>query len=58
MVRNQFYKGIKLVKNDNGSEFISNPMQNFYYEHGILYESSDIDTHNNMEGWYLSIDVY
>jgi len=44
MVRNQFHKGIKLVRSDNGSEFTSGPMQTFYGEHGILQESSCVDT--------------
>jgi len=44
MVRNQFHKGIKVVRSDNGSKFTSGPMQEFYYEYGILRESSCIDT--------------
>jgi len=44
MVKNQFQKGIKVVRSDNGSEFIPGPMQDFYYEHGILCESSCVHT--------------
>ena len=44
MIRNQFHKGIKVVRSDNGSEFTSSPMQTFYGEHGILRESSCVDT--------------
>ena len=44
MVRNQFHKGVKVVRSDNGSEFTSGPMQNFYSDHGILRESSCVDT--------------
>ena len=44
MVRNQFHKGIKVVKSDNGFEFTSGPTQSFYCEHGILRENSCVDT--------------
>jgi len=30
MVKTQFNKGVKVVRSDNGSEFTSGPMQNFY----------------------------
>jgi len=43
MVRNQFNRGIKVARSDNGSEFTLGPMQKFYYEHEILRESSCID---------------
>jgi len=44
MVRNQFHKGIKVVRSNNRSEFTSDPMQTFYGEHEILRESSCVDT--------------
>jgi len=44
MVRNQFDKAVKVVKSDNGSEFTSGPMQEFYNNYGILRESSCVDT--------------
>ena len=44
MVKNQFNKGIKVVRSDNGSEFTSGPMQIFCREHGILRENSCVDT--------------
>jgi len=44
MIRNEFHKGIKVVRSDNGSKFTSGPTQNFYYEHEILCESSCVDT--------------
>jgi len=31
MVRTQFDKKIKVVRSDNGSEFTSGPMQEFYF---------------------------
>jgi len=44
MVKNQFNKGVKMVRSDNGSEFTSGHMREFYSEHGILRESSCVDT--------------
>lgn len=44
MIRTQFDKEVKVVRSDNGSEFTSGPMQEFYFEHGILRESSCVDT--------------
>jgi len=43
-VNTQFNRGIKVVRSDNGSEFTSGPMQNFYHERGILPENSCVDT--------------
>ena len=34
-VKNQFNRGVKVVRSDNGSEFTSGPMQNFYHESGF-----------------------
>jgi len=39
MVKYQFNKVIKAIKSDNGSEFTSRPMKEFYLEHGILCDS-------------------
>ena len=44
MVKNQFNKGVKVVRSDNGSEFTSGPMENFYHGHGILWKSGCVDT--------------
>ena len=44
MVKTQFGKGVKVVRSDNGSEFVSRSMQEFYSEHGIVRESSCVDT--------------
>ena len=43
MVRTQFEKKIKVVRSNNGSEFTSRPMQEFYFEYSILRESSYVD---------------
>jgi len=44
MVKNQFNKGVKVVHSDNRNEFTLGPMQSSYREHGILRESSCVDT--------------
>lgn len=44
MVKNQFETSVKIVRIDNGSEFTSNPMQQFYHDHGIRRQSSCVET--------------
>jgi len=44
MVKNQFNKGVKVVRSDNGAKFASGPMQEFYLEHEILHGNSCVDT--------------
>jgi len=44
MVQTQFNGKVKVVRSDNGSEFTSGPMQEFYREHGILRENSCVHT--------------
>ena len=44
MVQTQFNGKVKIVRSDNGSEFTSGPMQEYYRAHGILRESSCVDT--------------
>nr|GEV45611.1 integrase, catalytic core [Tanacetum cinerariifolium] len=40
MVKTQFEKGIKRIRCDNGREFISNSMNEFYKERGIVLETT------------------
>ena len=40
MVKTQFEKKIKRIRCDNGGEFISNRMMNFYEERGIMLETT------------------
>ena len=40
MVKTQFGKPIKRIRSDNGGEFTSNEMKEFYNNHGILLETS------------------
>jgi len=44
MVKTQFGKQVKIVRMDNGTEFRSGPMRNFYHEEGIIYQTSCVDT--------------
>ena len=44
MVKNQFETNVKIVCSDNGSEFTSKPMQRLYHDHGILLQSSCVET--------------
>ena len=43
-VKNQFGKNVKIIHSDNGAEFISNPMKQFYAENGIIHQTSCVDT--------------
>ena len=42
IVQRQFNTNVKVVRSDNGSEFTSGPMKEFYFNHGVLRESSCI----------------
>ena len=44
MVKNQFDTSVKVVRSDNGLEFTSKPMQQFYHNHGIQCQSSCVET--------------
>ena len=37
MTKNQFGKGVKVVRSANGLEFKSGPMRKFYLENGIMH---------------------
>ena len=43
MANTQFDNQVKVLKTDNGSEFKSGPMKNFYYEKGIIRQTSCVD---------------
>jgi len=43
-VKSQFVTWIKTIRSDNGVDFTSGPMQNFYEEHGIIHQTSCTDT--------------
>lgn len=44
MAKNQFDKGVKVIRSDNGLEFKSGPMRKFYFENGIIHQTSCVDT--------------
>lgn len=44
MLKNQFEKNVKILRSDNGLEFESDPMLNFYSAKGIIYLTSCVDT--------------
>ena len=44
MVNTQFWAKVKVIRSDNGSEFTSGPMKRFYGEHGIIHQTSCVDT--------------
>ena len=44
MVNTQFGAKVKVIRSDNGSEFTSEPMKRFYGEHGIVQQTSCVDT--------------
>jgi len=41
---NSIQTRVKVIKSDNGHEFNSGPMKQFYGEQGIIHETSYIDT--------------
>ncbi|KAK3001619.1 hypothetical protein RJ639_020658 [Escallonia herrerae] len=44
MVHTQFGKLVKIIRSDNDHEFDSQPMTQFYNDHGILHQTSIVDT--------------
>ena len=44
MVKTQFEREIKVVRSDNGTEYVNNTLQEFFKEKGILHETSCVGT--------------
>ncbi|KAL9228263.1 hypothetical protein vseg_003863 [Gypsophila vaccaria] len=44
MVKTQFGRQVKVVQSDNGSEFLSGPLKQYYNENGMLFQTSNVDT--------------
>ena len=40
MVQNQFSSKIKILRSDNGGEFINHRFQSYFQQHGLLHETS------------------
>ena len=57
MIKTQFGKCVKVIWSDNGAEFTSEPMKQFYGEEGIIHQISCTDTPNRMVGLKKRIDT-
>jgi Reverse transcriptase (RNA-dependent DNA polymerase)/gag-polypeptide of LTR copia-type/Integrase core domain/GAG-pre-integrase domain/Retrotransposon gag protein len=44
MVRTQFSCNVKQIRTDNGTEFLSKSMQNYFQTNGIIHQRSCVDT--------------
>ena len=44
MAKNHFGEGVKVVRIDNGAEFKSGPVLKFYFEKGIIHQTSCVNT--------------
>jgi len=58
MGHNQFGKGVKVVRSDNGLEFKSEPMKQFYFENGILHQQAVLIPRNKMVVWNVNTVTY
>ena len=44
IVKTQLERNVKIIRSDNGLEFISGPMKCFYEEKGTIHHTTCIDT--------------
>lgn len=44
MIKNQFNQSIKILRSDNGTEFFNTTLQNFISKHGIIHQSSCVNS--------------
>ena len=44
MVLNQFNTSIKIVRSDNGGEYLYGGLQSYFQDHGIIHQTSCVDT--------------
>jgi len=44
MVKTEFERDVKIVRSDNGLEFLSGPTKRFYQEKGIIHHTTCVDT--------------
>ena len=44
MASKQFYKCVKVARSDDGLELKSGPMRQFYFDNGIIHQSSCVGT--------------
>jgi len=57
MVNTQFETKVKIIRSDNESEFTSKPMKKFYAEHGMVHQTSCVDTPQQNGGLKENIDI-
>ena len=57
MARTQFENNVKVVRSDKGFELTSKPMQKFYEDHGIIRQSSCVNTPHRMVELKGNIDM-
>ena len=43
-IQTQFHVSVQTLKSDNAKEYLSEPFQSFMLQHGILHQTSCVDT--------------
>ncbi|XP_022873742.1 uncharacterized protein LOC111392611 [Olea europaea var. sylvestris] len=44
LIKNQFNSSIKIIRIDNGQEFLSHNLQTYFHTHGIIHERACVET--------------
>ena len=44
MIRTQFFGNLQVIRSDNGGEFVNKFLKGYFKEHGILHETTCVDT--------------
>ena len=44
LIQTQYHKTIKIIRSDNGTEFLNNPLRQFYHDMGVLVQTSCVGT--------------
>ena len=55
MVETQFEKRIKMVRSDNGTEYVNKNLRGFFNDKGIIHETSCVGTpqQNGVAEWKI-----
>ena len=48
-IQTQFHVPVKILRSDNAKEYLSKPFQSFMLQHGILHQTSYVDTPSHNE---------
>jgi len=56
-IKNQFQISIRILRSDNGHEYLSHSFKNVMASHGILYQTSCAYTPNKMMWLSARIDI-